>query len=152
MQQVANTLIWSDSPYIQGAPMKPSIRVLSVGLEQFLDSGYGSLLLGGACEIARVMNRAEFDTMQAGSDNYDVAVLGDTLSKEKLIEMAHLIRRRWPQAYIVAVSGKPLDIDNALYDDRILPGYGAKVLVAEVLRLMDAHGRERAGVTSRWEC
>jgi len=89
--------------------------------------------------------------MQAGQD-YDVAVIGETLSKEKLIEMARLIRRRWPQAHILAVSGKPLDVDDALYDDRILPGYDAKVLVAEVLRLMDAHARQRETAIGRWEC
>lgn len=132
--------------------MKLSICVLSVGLEQCLDAGYGSLLLGRPCEITRVMHRAELDTIHVGCDPYDVAVLGDTLSKENLIETAQLIRRRWPKAYIVAVSRKRLDIDDALYDDRILPGYGAKVMVAEVLRLMDAHGRQRAGVIGRWEC
>ena len=131
--------------------MKPSIRLLSVGLQQCLDMAYGSLLLGRPCEITRVLHRDELDTIQGGED-YDVAVLGQTLSKEKLIEMARLIRRRWPQAHILAVSRMPLDIDDTLYVDRILPGYGAKVLVAEVLRLMDAHVRQREGAISRWEC
>jgi hypothetical protein len=89
--------------------------------------------------------------MQADED-YDVVVLGEALSQATLIEVASLTRRRWPQAQILAVSGKPLEIDDALYDDRILPGYGAKVLAAEVLRLMDEHGRQRKGITSRWEC
>ncbi len=88
--------------------------------------------------------------MQADED-YDVVVMGETLTQTKLIEVASITRRRWPQAHIVAVSGKPLEIDDALYDDRILPGYGAKVLVAEVLRLMDEHTRQREGITSRWE-
>jgi hypothetical protein len=131
--------------------MKPSIRVLSVGLKQCLDMAYGSLLLGRPCEITRVMQRGELDAMQADED-YDVVVLGEALSQATLIEVASLTRRRWPQAQILAVSGKPLEIDDALYDDRILPGYGAKVLAAEVLRLMDEHGRQRKGITSRWEC
>jgi hypothetical protein len=131
--------------------MKPSIRVLSVGLKQCLDMAYGSLLLGRPCEITRVMQRGKLDAMQADED-YDVVVLGEALSQATLIEVASLTRRRWPQAQILAVSGKPLEIDDALYDDRILPGYGAKVLAAEVLRLMDEHGRQRKGITSRWEC
>jgi hypothetical protein len=131
--------------------MKPSIRVLSVGLQQCLDTAYGSLLLGRPCEITRVLHGDELDTTHSGED-YDVAVLGETLSKEKLIGTARLIRRRWPQAHILAVSEKPLDIDDALYDDRILPGYDARVLVAEVLRLMDAHVRQRETAISRWEC
>ena len=131
--------------------MKPNIRVLSVGLQQSLDMAYGSLLLGRPCEITRVLHRSELDTIQAG-ENYDVAVLGEALSKEKLIEAARVIRRRWPQANILAVAAKPLDIDDALYDERILPGHSAKVLVAEVLRLMDAHGLQRASGNSRWEC
>jgi DNA-binding response OmpR family regulator len=130
--------------------MKPSIRVLSVGLQQPLDMTFGSLLVGCPCEITQVLHRAELDTIQANQD-YDVAVLGEGLSKEKLIEAARLIRRRWPQANILAVSAKPLEID-ALYDDRIVSGYSAKVLVAEVLRLMGTHRRQREGAASRWEC
>ena len=83
--------------------MKPSIRVLSVGLEQCLDMAYGSLLLGRPCEITRVMPQGELDTLQAGED-YDVVVLGETLSQAKLIEVASLTRRRWPQAHILALS------------------------------------------------
>jgi hypothetical protein len=131
--------------------MKPSVRILSVGLEESLDMAYGSLLLGRPCEITRVLHRGELDTVQA-SEDYNVAVLGEALSKEKLIETARLIRRRWPQANILAVSATPLNIDDALYDHRILPGCSAKVLVAEVLRLMDSHGRQRPGAASLWEC
>jgi DNA-binding response OmpR family regulator len=131
--------------------MKPSIRVLSVGLQQPLDIAYGSLLMGRPCEITQVLHRGELDTIQTNED-YDVAVLGEGLSKENLIEAARLIRRRWPQANILAISSKPLNIDDTLYDDRIVSGYSAKVLVAEVLRLMGAHRRQREGVGSRWEC
>jgi DNA-binding response OmpR family regulator len=131
--------------------MKPSIRVLSVGLQQPLDMAYGSLLVGRPCEITQVLHRGELDSIQANED-YDVAVLGESLSKEKLIEAARLIRRRWPQANILAVSAKPLNIDDALYDDRIVSGYSAKVLVAEVLRLMGAHRQQQEGAANRWEC
>jgi hypothetical protein len=130
--------------------MKPSVRILSVGLQQSLDMAYGALLVGRPCEITRVLHRGDLDTMHA-SEDYDVAVIGEALSKKKLIETARLIRRRWRQANIVIVSAKPLDIEDALYDDRILPGYSAKVLVAEVLRLMDAYRRQRAGTVSVWE-
>jgi hypothetical protein len=130
--------------------MKPSVRILSVGLQQSLDMAYGALLVGRPCEITRVLHRGDLDTMHA-SEDYDVAVIGEALSKKKLIETTRLIRRRWRQANIVIVSAKPLDIENALYDDRILPGYSAKVLVAEVLRLMDAYRRQRAGTVSVWE-
>ncbi len=131
--------------------MKPSIRVLSVGLQQPLDIAYGSLLTGRPCEITQVSHRGELDTIQA-SEDYDVAVLGERLSHEKLIEAASLIRRRWPQANIIAVSANPLNIDDTLYDDRIVSGYSPKVLTAEVLRLMGAYRRQREGATSRWEC
>jgi hypothetical protein len=130
--------------------MKPSVRILSVGLQQSLDMAYGALLVGRPCEITRVLHRGDLDTMHA-SEDYDVAVIGEALSKKKLTETARLIRRRWRQANIVIVSAKPLDIEDALYDDRILPGYSAKVLVAEVLRLMDAYRQQRAGTVSVWE-
>ena len=131
--------------------MKPSVHILSVGLRESLDMAYGALLLGCPCKITRVLDRGDLDTINA-SEDYDVAVLGEALSKEKLIETARLIRRRWRRANIVVVSANQLDIEDALYDDRILPGYSTNVLVAEVLRLVDAHRRQGAGNGSVWEC
>jgi hypothetical protein len=131
------------------AHMRSNVRVLSVGLQQSLDMVYGSILMGRPCEITQVHHRNELDDIQA-SRHYDVAVLGEALSTEKLTEMAHLVRQRWPRTDILAVSAKPLQIDDALYDDRILPGYSAKVLLAEVFRLMDVHGRQRGSASGRW--
>lgn len=131
--------------------MKPSIRFLSVGLKQPLDVAHGSLLMGRPCEITQIMHRRELDTVHANED-YDVAVLGEALSKEKLVEAARLIRRRWPHTNILAISAEPLDIDDALYDDRIASGYNARILVEEVLRLTAAHTRQREGAASRWRC
>lgn len=112
--------------------------------------GYGLRFRSAGSAMRNHAARGARD-LQAGED-YDVVVLGEALSQAKLVKIAGLTRRRWPQAHILAVSGKPLDIDDALYDDRILPGYGAKVLVAEVLRMMDEHAQQREGITSRWEC
>jgi hypothetical protein len=136
---------------LKGARVKSNIRILSVGLEQSLDMVYGSILMGRPCEITQVRHRGELDDIQT-SQHYDVAVLGESLSKENLIETAHLVRHRWPRTYILAVSAKALHIDDDFYDDRILPGHGAKVLVAEVLRLMEVHDHQRGSADRRWEC
>ena len=63
--------------------MKPSVRILSVGLQQSLDMAYGALLVGRPCEITRVLHRGDLDTMHA-SEDYDVAVIGEALSKKKI--------------------------------------------------------------------
>lgn len=93
-----------------------------------------ALLLGRPCEIRRVLQHAELDAIRA-TEEYDAVVLGEALSKDNLNGAAQLIRRRWPRATILAVSAEPLDMDDALYDDRVLPGYNGRTLVAEVLRL-----------------
>jgi hypothetical protein len=119
---------------LQAAHVKPSFRVLSIGLQGCLDVAYAALLLGRPCEFRRVLQHAELDVIRA-TEEYDAVVLGEALSKDKLNGAAQLIRRRWPRATILAVSAEPLDMDDALYDDRVLPGYNGRTLVAEVLRL-----------------
>lgn len=131
--------------------MKSGVRILSVGLDQSLDMAYGALLVGRPCEITTVRHRGELNEMPT-NENFDVAILGEQLPNDRLVETASVIRRRWPRANILAVSSRPLGIDDTLYDERILPGYSAKVLIAEVLRLLDEHRRQRSGIASVWEC
>ena len=68
-------------------------------------------------------------------EDCEVAVLHPTLSHGELVEVAHFIRRRWPRARIVMIRAEEWWIEDALYDDRMVPGVNAELLVATVDRL-----------------
>jgi hypothetical protein len=69
-----------------------------------------------------------------------VAILHQLLFPFEREEATRLIRRRWPEARIVAIRAGSQILDDALYDDRILPGGVTEELVALVERL-SGHGR-----------
>jgi hypothetical protein len=65
----------------------------------------------------------------------EVAVLHQTLSQKELIEAAHFIRRRWPTARILIVRPEEWWIEDALYDDRVVPDSNPELLLSAVERL-----------------
>lgn len=66
-----------------------------------------------------------------------VAVLHDTLFPFELDEACRFIRHRWPMARILVVcTGKDF-LDDALYDDRVMPGASAEVIVAAIENLLE---------------
>ncbi len=65
----------------------------------------------------------------------EIAVLHQTLSQKELMEAAHFVRRRWPLARILLVRVEEWWIDDALYDDRVVPGVNPELLLAAVERL-----------------
>jgi hypothetical protein len=67
-------------------------------------------------------------------DDCEVAVLHPTLSHGELSEVAHFVRRRWPAAKIVIIRAEEWWLEDALYDDRVLPGAIPELLLAIVVR------------------
>ena len=65
----------------------------------------------------------------------DIAVLLDTLSAASLGEICRLIRHRWPHARILVVRAGENFLDDALYDDRILPRESVEALLEKVFRV-----------------
>jgi hypothetical protein len=68
-------------------------------------------------------------------EDCEVAVLHPTLSHSELIEVAHFIRRRWPRARIIMIRTEEWWIEDALYDDRVVPGVNPELLLATVDRV-----------------
>jgi hypothetical protein len=69
------------------------------------------------------------------NEGCEVAVLHQTLSEKELIEAAHFIRRRWPAARIVMIRAEEWWIDDALYDDRVVPDANPELLLHAVEHL-----------------
>jgi hypothetical protein len=67
-------------------------------------------------------------------EDCEVAVLHPTLSHGELSEVAHFVRRRWPAAKIVIIRAEEWWIEDALYDDRVVPGSIPELLLATVVR------------------
>lgn len=76
-------------------------------------------------------------------ETINVAILHQLLFPFEREEATRLIRRRWPEARIVAIRAGSRILDDALYDDRILPGGVPEELVAFIERLSDQRHRPK---------
>jgi DNA-binding NtrC family response regulator len=130
--------------------MKANIRVLSVGSEESIRTMYGALF--GRCEY-ELITAAKYRELFAipAHEDIQIAVLNDTLSREELAAVAQLIRCRWPPARILVVCTKVPPIEDALYDDRVLPGLPPELLFATIARLADDPRQLGRGLRL-WEC
>lgn len=114
--------------------MKTAFHVLSIGSAALSTMTYERCLKerGHALAVANGYN----DLFQTAMDECcEVAVLHQTLSQKELIQAAHFIRRRWPAARIVIVRPEEWWIDDALYDDRVVPDANPELLLFAVERL-----------------
>lgn len=120
--------------------MKSSLRILSIGVAEPMHVAYDIFLRLHRCELATAADYRELYAVPA-EEKWEVAVLYHSLSQNEMRESAHLIRRRWPEARILIVRSETPCMDDALYDDRVVPGANPEVLLAVVDRL--AGSRER---------
>jgi hypothetical protein len=83
----------------------------------------------------------EFPKQQA----IHVVILHDTLSSFELEAACQLIRRAWPQAGILVVRSGEDFLDDALYDDRVMPAEAPEVLLTTIERLIGERHERRFG-------
>jgi hypothetical protein len=114
--------------------VKTLFHVLSIGSEALSKRTYESCLNQRGHALAFVDGYKDLFQTEM-NEGCEVAVLHQTLSEKELIEVAHFIRRRWPAARIVMVRAEEWWIDDALYDDRVLPDANPDVLVSAVEQL-----------------
>jgi hypothetical protein len=114
--------------------MKTVVHVLSIGSVAPSDVTYDRRLeeRGFALAVAEGYRDLLGTVLEEGCE---VAVLHQTLPEKELIEAAHFIRRRWPRARIVMVRAEEWWIDDALYDDRVVPDATPELLLSAVERL-----------------
>jgi hypothetical protein len=110
-------------------------HVLSIGAAATPSLIYESYLQDRGYAIAALSRHEDlFNTeMREGCE---VAVLHQSLSSDELIEAAHFIRRRWPAARILIVRSEEWWIEDALYDDRVVPGAKPELLLSAIERLV----------------
>jgi DNA-binding NtrC family response regulator len=131
--------------------MKATFRVLSVGSEESIRTTYGALFGRPEYELITATKYRELFAIPAHED-IQIAVLNETLSREELVAVAQLIRWRWTPARILVVCSKVPPIDDALYDDRVVPGLPQELLFTAIARLADDHRRQLNRAIRLWEC
>jgi hypothetical protein len=70
-------------------------------------------------------------------ERFQVVVLHNTLSERELEEISQFVRRQWPEARILVIRYGEEFLDDALYDERLMPGANAEMLHAAIDRLAD---------------
>jgi hypothetical protein len=114
--------------------MKTKSQVLFIGKAGPLNPNHYSVLEERGYVLAVVPAYYELYKTET-YDSCEIAVLLPTLSEAELMEAAHLVRRRWPAARILIVRTEEWWIDDALYDDRVIPSANPELLLSAVERL-----------------
>lgn len=117
--------------------MKTTLRVLCIGSEASMRTMYLALFGQRECELVTASTYRELCAI-SGHETFHIAVLNDSLSREEILGAAQLIRTRWPFAKVLVVSTEPPHIDDALYDDCVVPGMPNTLFLA-MLRLLKRH-------------
>jgi hypothetical protein len=76
---------------------------------------------------------------------FHVVILHDTLALFELEEACRFIRRQWPHTRILVVRRGEGFLDDALYDDRVIPTESPEVLLATIERLIGERHERRFG-------
>jgi hypothetical protein len=121
--------------------MKSSLRILSIGVMEPLRVAYDIYLRQHRCELATATDYRELYALPT-EEKWEVAVLYYSLSQDEMRESAHFIRRRWPKTRILIMHAETPRMDDALYDDRVVPGVNPDVLLAVVDRLAGSGERK----------
>lgn len=111
----------------------PAIRVVSVGpldrgswVHDAL-SGESNMRLTIATDVRQLWSMPNQESIQ-------IAILHDTLSLLEFEAACRLIRRRWPHSKILVVSREESLLEDALYDDRVVPAAAPAILLGAIER------------------
>jgi hypothetical protein len=114
--------------------MNTASHVLSIGLMEPMHVAYNTYLEHHGCVLVAVPGyRNLYSTATHG--DCDVAVLHHSLSPGELVDAAHFIRQRWPEARVLIIRDDAQCIDDAMYDDRLAPGVNPERLLGAITRL-----------------
>jgi hypothetical protein len=77
--------------------------------------------------------------------DFQLAILHQTLTSPDLEDACRFIRHHWPQTRILVIRGGEDFLEDALYDDRIIPNVAREVLLATIEQLTAAQHEGRNG-------
>jgi hypothetical protein len=111
-----------------------TIHVLSVGPVDFGSIVHDALLHGPNSRLSISPGCRELWVIPQ-KESIQVVILHDSLSSFELEDASRFIRRRWPHARILVLRRGEGFLDDALYDDRLVPTVVPEVLLTAIERL-----------------
>ena len=126
------------------ARTREKINLLSIGAIDHCYALYDALMEEGSSRTAVAQNCRELWMIPDYRELWvipkheavHVAILHTTGSSFELDEACRFIRHQWPSAKIVVVDDGEDFLDDALYDDRLMPGTSTEVLLRVVDELL----------------
>jgi DNA-binding response OmpR family regulator len=128
------------SPNPRETQFRENIHLLSIGSVEHSYALYDASLqrensqavVAWHCQELRMIHDCRELWVIPRNETVHVAILDDTLSLFELEEACRLIRRQWPATRIVVINARDDSLDDALYDDRVMPGTSAEVLLTSI--------------------
>jgi hypothetical protein len=120
-----------------------AIHVLSVGSLDLGSMVHDALLEGPGFQVSIAMGYLDLCAMHEHGD-FQLAILHNTLESFELEDACRFIRHRWPRARILVVRAGEDFLEDALYDDRVIPPVVREILIATFKQLTATWSREGA--------
>jgi hypothetical protein len=114
--------------------MTSPIRVLSVGSVDRGSMVHDALLEGPGFLLSIATDYSGLRAMPEPED-FQVAILHNTLDSFELDDACRLIRHQWPHARILVIRAGEDFLEDALYDDRVIPTVAREVLLMSIDQL-----------------
>jgi hypothetical protein len=122
-----------------------TLHFLSVGPVAACNMVRDALLQLRNCRLTIATDYRELWVIPA-QDNIDVAILHQTLLPFELEEASRLIRRRWPGAKTLVIRSGTEFLEDALYDDRLLPDSVPESLLCAIEKVTGRRQGRKSGM------
>jgi hypothetical protein len=122
--------------------MTTTLHVLSIGSTKSCNFIRDALLQRQKCHLSIVTGCRELYAISS-DEQFDLAILHDTLSEHDLRDSAECIRRRWPNTKILLISTKSEIVDDPLYDEWVRPNLSLESLLSTIEQLAISAKRKK---------
>lgn len=128
----------------KGFRMTGAIHVLSVGSLDLGSMVHDALLEAPGFQLSIAKGYLDLRAMHEHED-FQLAVLHQTLGSRDLEDTCRFIRHRWPQARILVIREGEDFLEDALYDERVIPPVAWEILIVTIQQLTAAWREGRYG-------
>lgn len=111
--------------------MEMHLRVLSVGSVDRGNIIHDALIEGPGFHLSIATDYWDLRAIPE-QDDFQVAVLHNTLDLFELDDACRYIRHRWPHARILVIRADGGCLDDPLYDDRVAPAVAREALLTKI--------------------
>ena len=110
-----------------------TLHIVSIGSPESNEFVRDSLVSRAKCRLTAVASVWDLSALSAGK--LDIAILHHSVSNSELRSCATYIRHHWPSARILLLHSDAEVLDDALYEERMLPDSSAERFSSMIERL-----------------